>query len=178
MQKINNKKFILGSFFLFFLISSCTHRKSDTDAGCAAIFSYSKEMEKSQGWTLAGYGGSFYNQISALSLSFTVNQRVDIEHGRRLFIKGLEGFLDKINRDKTLRSSLHHFPFTFKDIEFDLDFLDNRGRFFMGDCLAYISIIDGKICYKTNDPQNGKMISVLNEDYVDALKIVRSENSN
>lgn len=160
-------------------LASCSEKCPAGDAGYAVIRSYAKESKKNELWHCTSIGGGFdYDRIRTLATSFEIDDpKVNIDGARVLFVNALEEFLTTINKDPQARPFLAHYPFTYNDIEFGLSFPYNTPLFTSKVNIAYVSIIYGKIYYRSYDKETERLTHIYKEDYSEALKIVRETNT-
>ncbi|HEY5236526.1 MAG TPA: hypothetical protein VIJ14_10135, partial [Rhabdochlamydiaceae bacterium] len=157
------------------LLASCSEKCPAGDAGYSVIRSYAKESKKNELWHCTSIGGGFdYDRIRTLATSFEIDDpEVNIDEARVFFVNALEGFLTTINNDPNARPYLAHYPFTCNDVRFGVSFPYNTPLFTSNVNVAYVSIIYGKIYYRSYDKEADKLTDLCNEDYSEALKIVQ-----
>lgn len=168
MKKINPIMFV---FFIFFF--SCSERCYHCDAGYALIFEHSKKMNQIYQSKLAGYGGSFYDKhVNELMVSLSHYREVDIDKARSMMIKGIDEFLASINSDQKIHDFLLHSPFTYKDIQYSMDFLSPEGHFLTNGSITYVSLIKGILYYDICDENTKQLKDHSEEPYLEALEKV------
>ncbi len=157
------------------LFTSCSEKCPAGEAGYALIQSYAKKIKETEHWYCDGVGGGFdYDRIRVLGTGFEIdNPEVSVDEARVFFVKALEGFLDEINNDLKARPYLVHYPFTCDDVRFGISFPFNSPLFISDVNVASVTIINGKIYYDSYNKATGKLIDLYEEDYSEALKIVK-----
>lgn len=152
---------------------SCYKSCPEGKAAQTAIISYSKEVLDKHGWVLFGLGGSYYDNIVKLDLSFICDKNVDMNEARRLVILGANSFLDKINQDEKIKPYLNHYPFTSNDLTFSFSFENEKSE----ESISSVFLIKGKVCYFVENKNTSISKIIHREAYEDALKILENETS-
>lgn len=157
-------------------ITSCGG-KSYTHLADPIFKSYSQEMKKKRAYLVEGTGGSMPNDdVRTFFISFIAEYEVDTTQARRLYIEVVNGFIKKVNDDKTIRPYLHDYPVTTKNMEIFLSFVDKNTKKSVADPLiSFILCYNDIIYYNIYDKDIREFRSVYQEPYEVALKIVQDE---
>ncbi len=168
--------------YLFFSIiiiclSSCGGGKSYSHMVDPIFASYGKEMKKKRGYWVMGTGGSMPNEeVKSIFISFVGIYKVDIQSARRMYIEVVEGFIKKVNDDKTIRPYLHDYPATSKNMDIFLGFAEeSTKKSVKPPYIAFVFCYNDMIYY--NIYENSEFKEVFDEPYEVALKIVLDEQN-
>ena len=167
-------------FILSLFISSCYAKMDYPDLAYGIVNNYSKEIKNKYNLKGFGKGGCMIDAVQSVFISYTSNQKVDIETARILFINVDEGLIKKFNEDEQIRPFLANYPFTYNNIELDLSFFENDGSEYDDGHISFVTLIKGNICYAIHDPSirnNNPLVIVHRENYEEALKIVRESRN-
>lgn len=163
--------------FIGLFFCSCSERCYHCDLGKAIIFEHAKEMEKAYPCFLGGYGGSFFDKhVNELDVNLTYSQEVNIEIARSLMINGVEQFLKSVNNNQSIRAYLVHYPFTYKDLIYSMDFFSETGDFVPEHFVAYVSLVKGNIYYSIYNKKTKMLDDLAQEPYLEALEKVKNTN--
>ena len=168
MKKVVSMLLLMCAFF-----SSCSERCYHCDLGYALIFEHSKKMQQIYESKLSTIGGSFFgNHVNELFVTLSHHQAVDVDQARSMMIKGIDEFLSSINSDQKIRVFLRHYPFSYQDIEYSMDFLSPDGHFLTNGSIAYVSLVKGTVYYDVYDENAQKLVDYFEEPYLEALEKV------
>lgn len=134
-----------------------------------------KEYSKKNDLYPFGLGGGMMHDVDHINIVFSGNQRLNIAEVRRLFVNGMEDFLQRYNTNLTIRPYLHNFPFTNTNLNLSFLFLESAGGFVPDNYVASVSCIYGTLYYRYNDRITDNLMSLHEEPYETALQIVKSE---
>lgn len=162
--------FILVFFNLIF--ASCSAR-SYTDYAYEMIDSYSKELKTQQGFALSGKGGSLTKDINILFLHFDSSKELNIDQSRQLYVRSVEGLVNKVNTDANIRPYLHNYPFTWRNVDLKISFYKN-GQMISDGNIAYISTVNEIVRYVVYDAVKDELITKYKEPYEEAVRIVNA----
>jgi hypothetical protein len=107
-------------------------------------------------------------------------KKLKIDETRKLFVDLVETFLNQINRDEKIISSLEMGTITIAHLNFTITFADVEGQFREPPFLAYAFLKNDRICYCYYDNLFGKFTEYkdIEEDYQEAkLKIRKMEST-
>jgi hypothetical protein len=160
------------AIFAFMILSGCSIEPMHVQQAEKIRNSFTKIIEKTEGWKLFGEGGSVMDNIKKIHLSYTAFECVDIAQARRLIVEKVEALLDKINSDAVARPYLHNYPFTYANIRFSISFIDEMtNHYIKSPTIASVNLNVGKIFYSIYNEELGMFETVYKEPYEDALKI-------
>lgn len=105
-----------------------------------------------------------------------------LEEGRKIIVESTQTYLLDINNNEKLKPYLSKTPFTEENLNITIINLDEKGKFTLDPFLATISQLEGKVYYRTQDPENEyKFKSEISETYNEAVAILlkkERENAN
>jgi hypothetical protein len=158
-------------------LTSCTSQYSEADAGADAAYNainaYGEKAAKNHDWELFGIGGSFYDHVRKLNLSFSVYQEVDITEARKMIVTGVEELLKDANANKKLIPYMIQHPFTYENLRFSISLLDpTTERHFPSGAIAHVSLQNGRVYYSITDETNQWLKDKYEESYPETYKIV------
>ncbi|CRX37705.1 hypothetical protein [Estrella lausannensis] len=147
---------------------------------------YQTEILCPRGLTITAVGGSSQKGIKMIHLGVATNGPGSIDQARTLMVFLFQELLNRYNTNPSIRPYLLNYPFTEKNIEFSIRFVDSKGICCRKDVtkkdedqIAYVTCFNGRIKYMVDDygglnPYRG----ILFEDYQDALRIVQNQSPN
>jgi hypothetical protein len=157
---------------VFIFIAGCSTEPAYIQQVDKIRNSFTKEIEKTEGWYLSSFGGALMDDIKKIHLKYKAFERVDIAQARRLVVEKVEALLDKINADVIARPYLHNYPFSSDNLEFGILFEDkNTGHFFKPPAIAHARVMAGKMGYSIYNEQLDMFEIIYRESYEEALKI-------
>jgi len=128
-------------------------------------------MDEKYGLKCCGKGGALMDKVNIVSLSFQSKEKqYSVEETRRLMVKCVEEYLERINDDEDIRPYLSHYPFSSLGVDFDISFQGARGNEIR---LAFLS--EDNIVYMVVDPNQKPYIRKHKETYNEAREIVMAE---
>ena len=141
-------KLMQAIFTLFlFSLASCFHGETSGEIGYKMISEFSKEAKKKYGLALSGLGGKYGEKIQRINIHFDGYYEVDVPSARRLFVKAVRDFLEKVNHDERAIPRLIHQPFSIEDMDFQIRFYNEDDTDVREDLIAYVVFLYGKIVY-------------------------------
>ena len=171
------KKLIKTVFFVLFFsffVSSCDcpekipvtkERLADKVLHKAAV-----ALKKEKSLYACGSGGGMMYEIRMLSLSFFYYKPITIEEGRELVIYAAQKLANEINAESRIHPYLSKYPFppTRTDIRIFVKNLDHTSMQ-EGDA-SIVTLIEGIIEYKVNDPTTNRLRTVYQETYEEGVE--------
>jgi hypothetical protein len=121
-----------------------------------------------------GSGAQMMDQIKVLELFFVCHESINAEKARELVLQASEELLRQINADERIRTYLNNFPFDSKNITIKIYIQKLDGHSFGGKNLSVISLSNGVIKYKIDDPNSMQLITIHEETYEEALQILNN----
>lgn len=119
-----------------------------------------------------GTGAGMKDQIRMLALSFLYYKEVGIEQARELLIAAGTTFLDNINNKKEIRPFLQNYPFNPKNIEIAIFLKNQDGSELESGKLTIVSMTDGVLKYRTDEPQTYRLKTIYEENYDEAVAML------
>jgi hypothetical protein len=165
---------------LFILLASCSQQASADDSFAKIRQIMHQEVDKieKEGFELSIIGDSgpntFRGAIAAFKTSDPKYRFTSIDEARMFFVKKVEEFAAAFNQEKSIRLTLHNFPFSAKNIDLRFTFLNSDKTPLQQPYIYEILNDDGKIFYKKWNHQNKSPETFYVEQYADALRIYKS----
>src|SRR3990167_143123 len=131
-----------------------------------------KKLLTQQNLHLVGTGVGIINEIEMLGMDFHYAQEVDLSTARNLLIVAIQSYLNEINQNKEIRHYLKNYPFTVNNIEIGIYVHRPDGSKVPKDKLYYLSAINGMLYYYLDEPKTYSRITLHQETYEEALKIL------
>jgi len=88
-----------------------------------------KQLKKENGLYLAGGGGALMHNVKEISLMFACYQQMSVAEARNLYVKVIEGYLQRINQNEEIRPYLDQYPFTWGNLDIKFMFQDTNKHF-------------------------------------------------
>jgi hypothetical protein len=118
------------------------------------INKYSDFMKAENDIILRGYGLYYAGQdkiydgkIHVIDLGYSVDKRMKYDEARDLFYYVVDGLLNKLNGDPSLKDYFYHYPVGYEDLFFRLSFDYEKKGYLKKDDLSMIYIFENKIGY-------------------------------
>ena len=110
--------------------------------------------------------------VSKVSLEFRTIKTCDIATSRKIIVDCIETWNDMINSDEEIRPYLHQYPFPADKVEIGISFYEKNGNR-PSESVAYAFTLKGKIYYCRHNPEIPDLEDIWEEDYAEALKLVK-----
>lgn len=121
-------------------------------------------------------GGGMRHGIAQIIRDFESNQKIDVEEGRRLYIRGIELLCSVFNHDLAIRPYLYNYPFEEKNVRMMLSFKNPiDGQPYSAPYVSLIYHLNNKIYYHTYNPYVNHYENFYEEPYAEAVRIVHEE---
>lgn len=142
-----------------------------------------KEFEKDFDLEYEGGGGSFHNEISEISMSFTVNRRASIAEARALMMHCLKRVVDEVNSCEKIRSHLAEYPFPMSRVDFSISFERDDNRYYTDGTVSYVFNVKTGVFYVLHSaasnffifsPKDKEKSKDIKESYEEALEYIKS----
>ncbi len=189
-------RFIKYIIFITLTIISCQKKTSIADyiPQYKFIISFSEKINKTIELNLFTYGINcclpneyiIKNGTANFSISYalykTQHDSITIDEARSLLVSVTESLTKDINSNVTIQPLLDFYPWEGRMNTIDLYFMD-KNKVELGNGIANVSLVRGKIRYERYEiseysgkyPALGKHFLVHEENYADALEIVKSQ---
>lgn len=162
--------------FLIFCISSCDPPNNKEDRCKPNKISLANEvrnrtlvqLKKEKELYPFGIGGGMMHQIRMLALGFRYYKKVDIDQARELLMAAGTLFLNTINAKEQIRPFLQNDPFRPSNIEIRIFLQKANGSEPDPGELTVVSLINGKLKYKTTISETQPFRIVLEETFEEA----------
>ena len=168
-------KIILKAIIFLFLFTACYSSPEYIKLSNHAISSFSKEVFYTDELLLIGAGGALHEDIKILSLAFESRKELNLEKARKLFINTTEHFLSDINNNSSIKSYLHTYPMTIKNLHLSISFYNGQDRV-KSNFIAFITIPNinpdkptDRIYYAIYDQNADILVDIHSETYQEAL---------
>lgn len=76
-----------------------------------------KKLKEEKKLILIGTGGRMMDDIQMMAMSFNYYHEVNLEQARELIVYSINQYLSDINNNQEIRSYLHEYPFSSKNVE-------------------------------------------------------------
>jgi hypothetical protein len=136
---------------------------------------FTNDLKAERQMFLFGSGGRLMDDVELVDLSYHVRRHATIDEARQLYVEAVEKYLNLINSDEKIRPFLRNYPFTINNLEFDIGFVDQNGRYQKDVAFMLYSKRKGKIIYCEDDPKEGLFNTIYEEPYEEAVRIVREQ---
>lgn len=118
------------------------------------IKEYSSIMREKDNIELRGYGLHYAGKdkvydgkIHEINLSYSINKKNKFEDARKLFYSLVDGLLEKLNKNESVKRYFYHYPVSYQDLYFRLNFdYDRKASLNQGD-ISMIAILENEIMY-------------------------------
>ena len=165
--------------YILLLFILCSYREPDHVRAIEKLMSsYSKQVKKQWGLSLAGRGGAMMYDVKEVTLAYNCIANVTLEEARKLFVDLKEGFVDLVNGDVTVRPYLHNYPFLPSNFDCSIIFVGKNGLFHTGNQITCISCVNERIHYRGYDPVKDMLYDIHAEPYEEAVRLVRGQAPN
>ena len=139
------------------------------------INDFAEQMKSELNLRITADGGSMPDAVKTIEVDFSTNRRATIDESRKIEVFAVNRFLDIINSHEKIKPFLSKYPFTPKEVQVSVAFLNPHNEDNSDGTIAYMSSLNGEICYWTNDPLLNKFSSIVKEPFEEAKKIVENK---
>jgi|HubBroStandDraft_4_1064222.scaffolds.fasta_scaffold125730_1 hypothetical protein len=166
------KKF-LHLVIIFLILVGCGKSYKPSQASIIANDIQKKvmlQLKKEKNLFPCEFGSGAKNPIKSLHCGFDYYNEVDIEKGRELIILAVNKFTAEINANAKVRPYLAVYPFKPENMDVEIFFKQSNGSELSPERIHIISIINGKLRYKTAVPGQGRPLTTIHEEtYEEAI---------
>jgi hypothetical protein len=127
------------------------------------------QLKQEVGLRPGGTIGQMMREVQVLGLSFTYHKPIDIVEGRKLLLKAAHTLLDKINQEPRIRPYLIRYPFAPRNVEIEIFLRTPDNGFVPPDALRVITVREGVLRYKINNPKKVGFATIYKETYDEAV---------
>ena len=125
-----------------------------------------EKLKKEKNLFLIGTGGQMMDDIQMMAMSFNYYHEVSLEQARELIIYAVNEYLSDINNNQEVRSYLHEYPFTAKNVEIMIFVYGPDRRTLPPEQIYCITSIDSVLEYYTSSDRDHP---ICEETYDEAL---------
>lgn len=157
---------IFITLFLIYTDTACAmHKKSNSyDQVMTIINNYLKPLKKEKNIELRGYGlhyaglDKIYDgKIHEIDLSVSIQKRMKFDEAKKLYYSIVNGLLEALNKNEALQDCFYHYPVTYKDLYFRLNFdYESKGYLGVGD-VSMVAILENEIMYFIVEENGGNV---------------------
>jgi len=140
------------------------------------INSFANEVKKEYGLVCTGSGGQMPYDVEEISIKFSAYRRATIEEARELEVKVTEEFIEAINSNEKIRPFLREYPFRADRAEIAISFKQPNHCQYTDGSVAYVFQVKNRIYYEADSETSPSLISIMDEPYEEALKIVNESS--
>ncbi len=139
------------------------------------IDSFIKEVNREFGYQCMSTGGSMPKDIESITVGFIAYRKATVEKARELEVTLIEKLLKIINSHKRIRPYLREYPFTSNRAHVSVAFWKKNNEPETENSISYVFQARNKLFYDTQDSNTDALITIAEETYEDALKIVQGK---
>lgn len=135
-----------------------------------------KEVKNESDLICSGTGGGMPYNVESIFVSFISLEPASINKARELELFCINKLLRIVNNSKKLRPYLSDYPFTYKNIDISIVFLDQSGDYHQDGEVSHVFRAKNKVFYYKKDPKTRKQVSSFEETFEEALEIINQKN--
>ena len=182
-----NSGFMMGKYVSFFVLSflfltsgkAVDHKKNESAVyvkyANEIINSFVREMKEEFNLHCSGSGGGMPYDVEEISVGLVSYKKASIEDARELEVMATERLLKLINEHEKIRPFLREYPFKANRAKVAIYFSPIKNAKLEEDVVARVTQIKNKIYYLTEEKVTKQYISLAEELYEEALKIVQKK---
>jgi len=182
-----NSGFMMGKYVSFFVLSflfltsgkAVDHKKNESAVyvkyANEIINSFVREMKEEFNLHCSGSGGGMPYDVEEISVGLVSYRKASIEDARELEVMATERLLKLINEHEKIRPFLREYPFKANRAKVAIYFSPIKNAKLEEDVVARVTQIKNKIYYLTEEKVTKQYISLAEEPYEEALKIVQKK---
>jgi len=178
---------MMGKYVSFFVLSflfltsgkAVDHKKNESAVyvkyANEIINSFVREMKEEFNLHCSGSGGGMPYDVEEISVGLVSYKKASIEDARELEVMATERLLKLINEHEKIRPFLREYPFKANRAKVAIYFSPIKNAKLEEDVVARVTQIKNKIYYLTEEKVTKQYISLAEEPYEEALKIVQKK---
>ncbi len=172
---IKNNNFFFLIFIVFF---SCDAMPKRQAIAYQEMASFSKILSKKMNIKIMSMGGSFLDEeIKYFSMDFLVNEEIELDKARELYLYILNEFSNKINSNKEICRYLKKQNCLLENIDFNITFHDKKDNYSLPPYIYHIHKTKNKIIFfDTYDKEKDWYNTISREPVDKALENLRQSN--
>lgn len=139
-----------------------------------------KELAKEEKMRYMGGGGAMIDNITEVSMMFSVCRKVSVEEARMLCVKSVEKIRNALNSEPRLKPFLNPYPFPASSIDISIIFENPNGSYVSYGCVylgtggvSSIHQNDGSVRYSSYNVKTEMLERYYQESYETALSLVQ-----
>lgn len=132
---------------------------------------FAKEVKAQRNFKFIGRGGSLFENVEKVSLSFKSEDYSNIANARIILVEMRESLITHYNNDEKIRPYLSNFPFIPKNIEITI-FFEKKQLIPSQKLVSSVFPIEHLVYYYLYDSSTGAILETYTETYEEAYKIV------
>jgi protein-arginine kinase len=151
----------MKNFFLsiaMLTLCCCTHVSHDEQQVHKIISDFSKIQEKQHNLEVAGTGSAMPDKVQKFIIRFISHEKLYREEAKTLILDCAHDLLIMINEDEIIRPYLIEYPFTLKEIDMVICFLDGQDQTRTPPYIALVGIQDGYMGFFDFDPLEKQLV--------------------
>ena len=140
------------------------------------IWEYSRILKSTNNLHISGTGGGLKDKkIRLFMVNYDIYKDVQLDEARTNIVKLTEFYLHKINSDPELQPLLLTRPFSVKNLELGIGYIQSNGS--RSTSIGYSFTKEGSVFYSKYNPINDNLERVHQETYEEALAIVNGKKT-
>ncbi len=175
---------MVGLTYMMFLLSIFTWFQSEPNKSYNQILnSHIKYAKKKYNLKLSSYGMGYPKKITKISVGFETYGPGNLNKSRKIILDLSNDLLKRINNQVGIKPYLQDVPFTEKNIEVSILYVENNGRVWFiknennwKNELAIVALSNGIIRYVINNNRRGPAKEMYEETFEEALKKASESN--
>jgi hypothetical protein len=129
-----------------------------------AVKAYSKKIKKEKDIVLTMYGVDasgadkiYDGKVHLIDVGYRIDKKIKFDEARVLFYSIVNGLIQDLNENESIRKCFYNYPVTYQDLYFRLSFdYERQGYLTIGD-VSMIAILENKIKYFIVEEDEGNI---------------------
>jgi len=155
------------------LFTSCAQKSTAMVVNNDIVVTYENRYNQKEDLVLYGIEQEYNKETKKFTLLYMTYKKIDVAEARELLVTAVNGFLNKVNRDKKNYPLFH--TFSYKDIDLGIAFKSGEGQFAPANYVASLCLANGNVKYSFYDQQASRMEELHSEPYEIANNIIRGK---
>ncbi len=132
---------------------------------------YCKQVRCSKGWTVLGQGRGAPKDKEIVVIMFKSGWRLSLGEARRVFVLETQKLIDRYNS----RPNPCNGSFNIDNLGYSISFQDSSFQYYGEPYMASVACARGIVFYDRINPATGRLDTIFEEPYEEAVRIVREE---
>lgn len=158
------------------LMTSCRASPVEERYSHQIINSFAKQQKTTKGLIVRSTGGSIPEKIESLYIGFGSNNKLQLNDARRLYVRVVQEFIDKVNNDERLIPYAANWPFNENNADITLSFNEGYYVRVQPPYICLIFMIDGMIYYEQYNVSTDQLMTFHQEPFAEAVRIVNESS--